>query len=299
MNCEFCSVRGKPRWAHARHLFSQVKWLIETRRARHFFIVDDRLEEDLDGTFEFFRMISGKYGSRLIFTVQIRLETAKNTELLEVMKKAGVRVVCIGFESPIDEELRAMHKGYLSSHMLEWVKVLRRYFWIHAMFIVGYPLKERINSISAREIVGRFGKFIRQASPDTIQIVLPVPFVGTSLRQRLEKEERVFPLELVPWGKYDASYPCFKPDNMTLRELQEIPMKLMSKFYNPLSFFRIPLKTISFPMDYLIRGWRNWHRDWYRDVMKYGGHLLIQRWRRKQKGNKFIERLEKYQQEHN
>jgi radical SAM superfamily enzyme YgiQ (UPF0313 family) len=294
MNCEFCSVKGKPRWACAEYLFDTVTWLVETRRARQFFIVDDRLEEDIQGTIEFFRMIAEKYGSRLYFTVQIRLEAAGNTELLEIMKKAGVRIVCIGYESPIDEDLRAMRKGYLSSEMLEWTKILRRYFWVHGMFIVGYPSKEKKSSISAKETVKRFKKFIRKASLDTIQILLPGPIVGSDLRQRLEREGKIFPLELAPWSKYDGSYPCFRPDNMTLREFQEIPLKLMGKFYNPLSFIRILLRTIVFPIDYFIRGWKNWYRDWDRDVIKYGGYLLIQRWRKKQKSNGFIERLERY-----
>jgi len=69
----------------------------------------------------------------------------------------------------------------------------------------------------------------------------------------------------------------------------------MSRFYNPLSFIRIPLRTIAFPIDFLIRGWGRWYRGWYRDIMKYGGHLLLRRWRKKQKeDNKFIERLENY-----
>lgn len=298
MNCEFCSVKGKPRWAGADYLFNVVKWLRETRKARSFFIVDDRLEGDFDGALEFFRRVSEKYGSQLHFTVQIRLEAAKNTELLEAMKKAGVRTVCIGYESPIDEDLRAMRKGYLSSQMLEWTKVWRRYFWVHGMFIVGYPLKEKKKLMGAEETVKRFRKFIRKASLDTVQILLPIPLVGTALRQRLEKEGRIFPLGLVPWSKYNGSYPYFKPDNMSVRELQEIAIKLMSRFYNPWSFIRIPLRIIAFPADYIIRGWRNWYRGLDRDLIKYGGHRLLQQWRKKQKGNMFIERLERFIQTH-
>ena len=142
MRCEFCSVRGKPNWAGAEHLFETVKWLAETRRARQFFIVDDRLEEDRHGTVAFFEMIAKKYGSGLDFTVQIRLEAAKDAELLTVMKNAGVRNVCIGYESCLDEELIAMRKGYLSSDMVRWTKIFHRFgFFVHGMFIFGYPLK--------------------------------------------------------------------------------------------------------------------------------------------------------------
>jgi len=295
MNCEFCSVKGKPRWSTAEYFFNLVKWLVETRKARHFFIVDDRLEENLEGTIDFFRKIYNRYGNRLVFTVQMRLGAARNTELLDIMKKAGVRVVAVGYESPIEEDLEVMNKGYSSSQMLKWTKILRRYFRIHGMFMAGYPLKEKKSSFSAEEIARRFKKFIRKASLDTVQVLHPVPIVGTALRQRLEKEGRIFPLELVPWSKYDGSYICFRPDNITIREFQEMPWKLMSKFYNPLSFIRILLRIIAFPIDYLVRGWRNWYRDWYKDVVKYGGYLLLQRWQKRQKGD-FIKRLEKYNQ---
>ncbi|MDP2909835.1 MAG: cobalamin-dependent protein, partial [bacterium] len=194
MNCEFCGVKGTPRWASAQHLFDTVSWLVETKKARHFFIVDDRSEQDLGRTVEFFSMIARKYGNRLHFTVQARLESAKNTKLLEIMRDAGVRIVCIGYESPIDEDLRAMRKGFLSSQMLEWTKIWHSYIrWIHAMFIVGYPLKEKQDSIGAKEIIRRFKDFISRASPDTVQILLPGPGPGTDLRLRLEKEGRVFP----------------------------------------------------------------------------------------------------------
>lgn len=300
MNCEFCSVKGRPRWAGAQHLFKTVNWLVETRKARSFFITDDRLEEDPAGTLDFFRMISERYGRCLNFTVQVRLEAARNIELVEVMRRAGVRVVGIGYESPIDEELKTMRKGYSSSKMLEWTKILRRYgFRIHAMFIFGYPLKEGGGLVNPREMVKRFKGFIQKAHFDTVQILHPVPLVGTGLRARLEAEGRIFPLGLVPWRYYDGNYTCFRPDNMTLREFQEIPMKLMKWFYSPLSFIRIPLKTIAFPVDCLVRGWGRWYRRWHRDVVMSGGHLLIQRWQKRQKGNKFLKKLEEHQKKHN
>jgi len=294
MNCEFCSVKGRPRWAGARHLFETVNWLVGTKRARRFFIVDDRLEEDLAGTLEFFRMIALKYGNQLRFAVQIRLEVAENTEFLKTLKAAGARTVCVGYESPIDEDLKTMRKGYLSSNMIKWTRILRRYFWVHGMFIFGYPPKEKKNSFSAEVMAKRFKSFIRKARIDSIQVIHPLPLVGTELRLRLEKEGRIFSQDLVSWSRYDGSYACFVPDSMTLAELQEIPLKIMKWFYNPLSFLRIPLKTVAFPFDYLIRGWRQWHKGWLRDIVKYGGYLLVQRWQKKQRNIKFLEQLKQF-----
>jgi radical SAM superfamily enzyme YgiQ (UPF0313 family) len=291
--CEFCSVRGKPHWATSQYLFEEVKWLVETRRARTFFISDDRLEEDRFGTLDFFELIAKKYGSGLNFTVQVRLEAAKDGSLLTAMKNAGVRAVCIGYESPIDEELIAMRKGYLAKDMVKWTKIYHSFgFFVHGMFIFGYPLKGVAASITAQERFRRFKKFIRQCRLDTIQVLRPIPLIGTELRVRLEQEGRLFPLEIVPWSKYDGSYVCYQPDNMTIRELQELPMKLMQWRYHLLSFIMIPLRTLIFPVDYLIRGWRRWYRDWRNEVIRYGGYLLTQKWLKRYERQKFLKNLE-------
>ena len=293
--CEFCSVKGKPRWASGQFLFDQVQWLVETRNAREFFIVDDRLEEDRKGALFFFEKIAQAYGNSLSFTVQARLETAEDHQLLAAMNKAGVQVVCIGYESPIDEELKAMRKGYSYRDMLKWTKIYHQFgFLIHAMFIWGYPAQQAsVLWLNAKERTKRFKKFIRQAQLDTVQILRAIPIIGTELRSRLAKENRLFSLEVLPWEKYDGNYACFQPDDMSLRELQEIPTKLMKKFYDPMSFFRIALRAVAFPIDYLLRGWDTWHRGWRNDLKKYGGHLFIKGWLKRYHRDNFLEELEK------
>ncbi len=298
-NCEFCSVKGGVHSASARHLFETVNWLVATRGAKKFFIVDDRLEEDLPGTIEFFRLIKQKYGNRLSFLVQIRLESAENLELITAMTEAGVRTVCIGYESPIDEDLKAMRKGFASAKMLEWTQILGRYFWIHAMCIFGYPAKDGNSGIPAREMENRFKIFIRKANKVakrglSIQILKAVPAIGTDLRRRLAKEGVLFPLELLPWRYYDGNWACFMPKNMTLQEFQQIPIQLMSWFYYPLSFAKICLKTLVFPVDYLVRGWHEWKRGWYRDVVIYAGSRLMQKWRERHNPQNLTVKMQNY-----
>lgn len=295
-SCEFCSVRGKPNWASSEHLFETVEWLVENKKAREFFVVDDRLEEDRRGTLDFFNLISKKYGRALKFTVQIRLEAAKDEELLAAMKKAGVKVVCIGYESCMDEELLSMRKGYLSSDMIKWTKVFHDFgFFVHGMFIFGYPpSKEEAVSIGAEERMNRLKKFIRDCRLDTIQILRPVPLVGTKLRSRLEKEGKIFPLEIVSWSKYDGSYLCFRPDNMTLQELQDLPTKIMRWFYSPISFIRIPHKAAMYFFFRLVGGWNYWYRGLRNDVAKFGGYRLIKKWRKRYEDQSFLEKLKNF-----
>jgi radical SAM superfamily enzyme YgiQ (UPF0313 family) len=227
------------------------------------------------------------------------LEAAKNIEFLETMYSAGVRLACIGYESPIDEELRSMRKGYLSKDMLDWTNIWRRYFPVHGMFMFGYPLKPGIASIKVGEMVKRFKRFIREGRFHSVQILHPSPGPGTDLRNRLgveghDEAGRIFSLDRVPWLYYDGNFACFKPDNMTLREFQEAPVELMRWFYGPFGFITVPLKTLTFPVAYFFQGWRGWQREWYREVIRTGGYFLIEKWRKGQKKEDFLKRLEKH-----
>lgn len=290
-NCEFCSVRELPRWACAKHLVGTVNWLVDTRGARRFFVVDDRSEEDPDGTAEFFAAIRERYRDKLDFTVQIRLETARNPEFLANMRSAGVTMVAVGYESPIDEELKAMRKGYLSKHMVEWTRELRRHFWVHGMFIFGYPGKQGGEALDVRERVRRFEAFIRESGVSSIQVLHPVPLVGTDLRARLIAERRVFPPGDVPWSMYDGNYACFRPKDMTLAEFQDTPIWLMGCFYSRSSLYRLPLRIIAFPVHFFVRGWRHWRYGWIRDITKYAGHRLLIRWQKAHQTALFVNRL--------
>lgn len=304
--CEFCSVNGRLRWASARHVFNIVDWLVETRGAQSFFIVDDRLEADekersveggkcprRENLLAFLRLVREKYGRRLRLTVQIRLKAAEDKELLEAMKSAGVRTVCVGYESPIAEDLNSMHKGLSSQKMIEWTLILRRYFWVHGMFIFGYPNNQPL-ALPVEEMVRRYKAFIRRARISSVQVLHPVPLVGTLLRVRLESEGRIFPRSIAPWSKYDGSYACFEPHGMKLEELQETPIKLMKWFYSSWSFWRIPFRTVAFPFHYLAFGWSHWHYGWLRDIVRYGGHRLLVRWQRRNNSREYVARLKAY-----
>lgn len=293
MNCEFCSVKEKARWSSSKKLFETVQYLVEIRRAKHFFLVDDRSEEDKEGSVQFFELIKKKYGRSLYLTVQIRLEAAKDKKFLALMRDAGVKGVCIGCESPIDEELQVMRKGYKASDMLKWAQTYHSFgFFIHGMFIFGYPGIK--TSLSATERMERFKKFIKQAKLDTIQVLKPIPIVGSELRARLEREGKLLPREIVSWGKYDGNHACFVPEDMSVEELQKYPTKIMKWFYHGRSLWRIGLRILAMPFDYLLRGWNSWYHDFRNDVIKFGGSRVYKKWKQRNDESAFVSQIEAY-----
>jgi radical SAM superfamily enzyme YgiQ (UPF0313 family) len=304
MDCEFCTVKGKPRCACPERLLESISFLVETKNARHFFIVDDLFGQQRDETIRFCNMLRDyrkSLGRRLVTTVQIRLDKAKDPELLSAMQQAGINTVAIGFESPIEEELEAMNKRVKSKDMLSLTSIFHKFgFLVHGMFIFGYPMEEKVNfKMPASERVKRFRKFIKKAKIDTVQVLLPVPLPGTRLRQRLERQNRIYRNQDVGWEYYDGNFPLFEPDEpMSAEEMQDAIKKIVGKFYQFKYMFLIALNIFSFPALILflhnIRlGWRKWYRPWRNYLLRFGGWITMRRWSSEFKKDAFSARLQK------
>jgi len=303
MNCEFCTVKGKPRCASAARLLGNISYLVETHNAKHFFIVDDLFGQQRDETLRFCRMFAQyqeSIGRRLVTTVQIRLDKARDPELLAAMRQAGIRNVAIGFESPIDEELKAMNKAVSSREMLSLARVFHRFgFLTHGMFIFGYPLAQHTDfAMPVRERVKRFRRFIRAAKIDTVQVLLPVPLPGTELRRRLAQQNRIYPLQDVGWEYYDGNFPLFEPDEpVTARELQEGGKWIMSRVYRFRYLLFVAASILSFPalafsLHNLRLGWGRWYRSWRNSIIRFGGWMTMRRWNASFRKDAFLQKLQ-------
>jgi radical SAM superfamily enzyme YgiQ (UPF0313 family) len=304
MDCEFCTVKGKPRFASVERLLESIMFLLETKDARHFFIVDDLFGQQRDETIRFCKMLRDyqkHIGRRLDTTVQIRLDKAKDTELLSAMRQAGINTVAIGFESPIKEELEAMNKCLSPEDMISFTKIFHKFgFLVHGMFIFGYPYIEAEKfKMTAPERVKRFKNFIRKAKIDTIQVLLPVPLPGTELRYRLKKQNRIYPIEDVGWEYYDGNFPLFEPDEpLTAEQIQMSIRKIMGKFYQFKYMFLLILHILSFPaliffLHNIRSEWKRWYQPWRNALVRFGGWITLKRWISAFKKDSFLEKLQK------
>ncbi|MBN1354468.1 MAG: B12-binding domain-containing radical SAM protein [Candidatus Omnitrophica bacterium] len=302
MDCEFCTVKGRPRYASCERLLERISFLLETKDARKFFVVDDLFGQQRDETIRFCNMLKDyqkDIGRRLDLGVQIRLDKAKDPELLSAMRQAGINFIAIGFESPIEEELKAMNKRLKPADMLAFTKTFRKAgFLVHGMFIFGYPMKKGIDfRMPVVERVKRFKNFIRKAKIDTIQVMLPVPLPGTELRQRLKEEKRLYGLNDIGWEYYDGNFPIFEPDEpMTAEEIQAASMEIMGRIYRFEYLFRAGINIFSFP--YIIfflhnikYGWRVWYRSWRQSIIRFAAWITMKRWRSAFKKDDFPEKL--------
>jgi len=302
MDCEFCTVKGKPRYASPERFLAQISCLYETFGAKRFLIVDDLFGQDRLETLRLCHLLRDyqrRIHKRFDIIVQIRLDHGKDKELLGAMREAGVNAVAIGFESPIPEELRAMNKRLKPEDMISLSRLYYRAgFLIHGMFIFGYPFeKGPLIRIPAKERVRHFRRFIKKAKVDTIQVLLPVPLPGTKLTQRLKQENRIFPKEILGWEYYDGNFPLFVPDApMTPEEMQHSIQMVMGRFYRFRHMFHVGLNILSFPVVFLYlhnikRGWWKWYRGWRNNLKRFGGWLILRGWLTKFRRDHFSDKL--------
>jgi radical SAM superfamily enzyme YgiQ (UPF0313 family) len=307
MECEFCTVKGKPRNASPERLLECISRLVETHDARHFFIVDDLFGQHRDETIRFCGMLKDyqkSIGTRVDLVVQIRLDKAKDSELLFAMRQTGINTVAIGFESPIEEELKAMNKHLMPEDMIALTRIYHNFgFLVHGMFIFGYPMKDGVNfQMPINRRIKRFKGFIRKARIDTIQVLLPTPLPGTELRHRLAMQNRLYPLQDVGWEYYDGNFPLFEPDKpMSAEDMQFANRKIMGRFYQFQYVFMVVFNIFSFPalvfFLYNIKaGWKKWYRSWRNDLIRFGGWMVMKRWATQFKKDKFLDKLDSARQ---
>jgi radical SAM superfamily enzyme YgiQ (UPF0313 family) len=303
MDCEFCTVKGAPRPAAPERLLEQIRLLVETKDARHFFIVDDLFGQQREDTMQLCQSLQSyqrQVRLRLNLTAQIRLDKAKDEQLLSAMRQAGINTVAIGFESPIAKELKAMKKHIKPEDMLAFTKIFHKHgFLVHGMFIFGYPMAEGVLfNMSAKERVKRYRRFIRRAHLDTIQILSPIPLPGTQLRERLKQQGRIFPLREVGWEYYDGNFPVSQPDTpLNAEQLQRSTRKIMASFYRFPYLFKIGFNVLLFPgliffLSNIKFGWRKWYRIWRNDLIRFMGWIIIKKWNFNFQKEQFFEKLQ-------
>jgi radical SAM superfamily enzyme YgiQ (UPF0313 family) len=252
-NCSFCSVTcmfgKKYRFRSTENIINELK---KYNPRKHFiFFYDDNFTANRERAKKLLNeMIRQKL--KFNWSTQVRTDIAKDKELLDLMKKAGCKVLYIGFESVDPEALKEMKKNQ-SVAEIKWSinEIRKRKIHIHGMFVFGFDAD---NSVKAKTTVD----FAIKAKIDTTQFMILTPLPGSDFYKKMCTEERILDYK---WETYDAHHVKFKPKRFTLWELQKAQIDAHRKFY---SLFQI-----------IRRLWNGRVRAFYTGLY---GNRLVKQW---------------------
>lgn len=222
-DCTFCSVTAMfGRKYRFRSTESVIEELSRFKHKEVFFYDDNfdankpRLKELLN------QMIQRKLTAPWV--AQVRVDVAKDEELVKLMARANCSLLCIGFESMDPEVLKSYDKRQTPEDARHCIQVLHKYgIRIHGMFISeGYS-----------DIYHKLGI-------DSLQLSILVPIIGSKLYTRV-KSARRFIAERFPadWKLFDGGHVVHWPDNMSPLEMQKQTTQALKNFYSRLNMAKM------------------------------------------------------------
>ncbi|MFH0819721.1 MAG: radical SAM protein [bacterium] len=235
-NCVFCSV--VPMFGR-RYRFTSVERAVAdleaaAKIAKHIFIADDNFTANIERVKAILKEAIRR-GLKFEWSAQVRTETAKDKELLRLMKQTGCFMNFIGFESINPKTLVAYEKKQTLAEIEQSIKAFQRFgIKIHGMFVLGAD-EDEVATI--KETV----RFAKRLDIDTVQFMILTPLPGTRVWQEFVDQARIIDIN---YSHYDAHHTVYKPKRMTSYELQIETFRAMKKFYSWRGIFQRLLKAI-------------------------------------------------------
>ncbi|HED24149.1 MAG TPA: B12-binding domain-containing radical SAM protein, partial [Firmicutes bacterium] len=245
-NCTFCCVTQM--FGRRYRFRSTASVLTELSRysGRPVFFCDDNFTADSKRSKELLRGIIDRGIKLKHWGAQVRADTARDEELLDLMKRSGCGIVYIGFESINPETLKGYNKQQTVED-IEWAidRFHAHGIRIHGMFVFG-------GESDTVDTIKETADFALKARIDSIQFMILTPLPGTPFYRQLENEERILTDD---WSLYDGHHTVYRPALLSPLELQMETTKAMKKFYSLRFIFQNVTRTGWASALYRLIGW--------------------------------------------
>jgi len=234
-DCEFCDIIALN--GHIPRTKSPAQMIVELDKLRSLgwkdmvFIVDDNFIGNKIKAKALLREIihwRAHTRTKMIFMTEASANLADDTELCDLMVKAGFKKVFVGFETPSTESLQECNKTpNCNRDLTETVKILQRAgLEVLGGFIVGFDS-------DSKDIFKRQFEFIQHSGIVTAMVGLLTAFPETRLHRRLMKEGR---LVAQSSGNNTQATLNFQPI-LDRSFLIDSYRKLMKELYEPANYY--------------------------------------------------------------
>lgn len=159
------------------------------------------------------------------------MNVAEHDEAMKYMAEAGCRMIFLGIESELIDQLESANKKQNIKIGIENFNQVYQKIHQHGMAVLGafiYGL-----DTDTPETIDNRSSYILQSDIDTMQASILTPLPGTPLFDRMQKEDRLiykdFPKD---WAHYDFVEVVYKPKLMTAEELTAAVRKTWERLYD-------------------------------------------------------------------
>jgi radical SAM superfamily enzyme YgiQ (UPF0313 family) len=217
--CKFCSIKAVYPDFKRKSVRTVVEDIKSQVRHQHFFsrflpriiwITDDNFTSDRKWARELLEAIAS-LNTKYWFTIQVRVDVARDDELLELMKKAHIGRVYLGIESLRQESLVDFEKKTTLEDVEHAVGNIQKHgIDVHGLFVFGDDAFQKGDG-------GKVAQFVKEKKLSGLLIQPLTPFPGTPMANKLESQKRLLHKN---WRWYGDKV-VFRPVHMTPAELQK------------------------------------------------------------------------------
>ncbi|UCC55938.1 MAG: B12-binding domain-containing radical SAM protein, partial [Gammaproteobacteria bacterium] len=229
-NCEFCasSIRLSPvfRTKPVPKVIAEIRQIKEIWPKAFIEFADDNTFVNKKHSKELLKAVA-KEGIRWFTESDISIAT--DDELLQLMRESGCAQVLVGLESASltglhGIELKSNWKAKQYDFYLDAVRKIQAHgVSVNGCFVLGL---DGTGTDSFQAVAD----FVRESELYEVQVTIMTPFPGTPLYDRLEKSGRI--LKKNAWELCTLFDVNFRPDEMTVEELEQNFRSLVSELYS-------------------------------------------------------------------
>jgi radical SAM superfamily enzyme YgiQ (UPF0313 family) len=238
--CEFCDViqylGRKQRWKEPDQIIRELE-VLYARGARMVFFADDNFTVMRRRVRELLQRLidwnNHRPAGRMLFSTQLSIDVARDSELLRLCAAANLGWVFIGIETPNEESLaETMKRQNLRVDLLEEIgKIVRAGIMVTCGMVVGFDH-------DGPEIFQRQADFINSSPVPLVALGLLVAPPATPLHARMKRDGRLLSNDRLGAGSCPGAFleTNIQPLKMTLAELNAGTRWLLNRIYNPQAF---------------------------------------------------------------
>lgn len=240
--CFFCvypqtfhSRKYRPR--SAKNVVDEFEYIVrELPEVREVGIEDDTFTVDQERVKEICQLILERsIKVKWYCNVRVNLEL----ETMKWMRKAGCKLVTVGFESAYQGSLNRMHKGITVEQIREFVSNAKKAgLLVHGCFIAGNPEE-------TKETLALTLNFAKELNCDTMQFYPLIVYPGTEAYKWAEENNYLATDDYSQWATEEATYNCvLNLPKLSAEEINAFCTRANREYYLRPRYILMKLKQI-------------------------------------------------------